>query len=72
MDADTQVGTSLHTLELNRAEACPLEKVTGLYADPRYTAYSATIENENFSLSEQAVLEDNGVDGILKTLPSHF
>ena len=71
MDADTQVGTSLHTLELNRAENCPLEKNTGLYADTRYTSHDAMIDNSAFALNEQSVLEENGVDEIIQSLPSH-
>ena len=73
MDADTQVGTSLHTLELNRAESCPLEKSTGLYVDPRYTSYDAmTGDITELNLFEQEVLVDNGVDEMIKSLPSTF
>ena len=71
MDVDSQVGTMPHTLELNKAKSCPLEKITGLYSDPRYNSYDATIENSAFQLTEQGVLEENGVHRILKTLPSH-
>ena len=71
MDADTQVGTSLHTLELNRAESCPLEKGTGLYVDPRYTSHDATTGDiTEFNLFKQEVLVDNGVDEIIKS-PQH-
>ena len=74
MDADTQVGTSLHTLELNRAESCPLDKSTGLYFDPRYASHDATTGGDitEFNLFEQEVLVDNGVDEIIKSLPSTF
>lgn len=40
--------------------------------DPRYTFHSATLDNEAFELTEQSVLLENGVDEILRSLPTQF
>ena len=47
-----------------------MEKISGLYHDPRYSSHGATIENPDFQLTELQVLEENGVYEILKSLPS--
>ena len=71
MDSDSQVSSFLHVLEFNRAEECPMEKITGQFYDPRYQVHQATLNSNSFPLFEWDIQEENGVTPFLRNLPSY-
>ena len=61
-----------YTLELNKYDECPLEKVNNLQTDPRYNYDEIGGTYSSFEIDYWSFVRKNGVAQILLSLPSYW
>ena len=61
MDSGAQVNPFYHTLELNKYDACPIERVNNLQTDPRFNFDEINGSDNSFEIDFWDFVNKNGV-----------